>query len=109
MVLTLNSELSQDIINLISNLSFLESDKAEKGNLQYLFLVDKFSNNRDIFNSFDVFFRILLNRDFEELSLLESYQVLKILKNFLLKIITKGLWRIFYNEFKKYEFNREIP
>ena len=65
MVLTLNSELSQDIINLISNLSFLESDKAEKGNLQYLFLVDKFSNNRDIFNSFDVFFRILLNRDFE--------------------------------------------
>ena len=91
MVLTLNSELSQDIINLISNLSFLESDKAEKGNLQYLFLVDKFSNNRDIFNSFDVFFRILLNRDFEELSLLESYQVLKILKNFSLENYHKRL------------------
>ena len=91
MVLTLNSELSQDIINLISNLSFLESDKAEKGNLQYLFLVDKFSNNRDIFNSFDVFFRILLNRDFEELSLLESYQVLKILKNFSLDNYHKRL------------------
>ena len=42
MVLTLNSELSQDIINLISNLSFLESDKAEKGNLQYLFWLISF-------------------------------------------------------------------
>ena len=91
MVLTLNAEPSQDIINLISNLSFLESDKAEKGNLQYLFLVDKFSNNRDIFNSFDVFFRILLNRDFEELSLLGSYQVLKILKNFSLENYHKRL------------------
>ena len=41
MVLTLNVELSQDIINLISNLSFSESDKEEKGNLQYLFLTDQ--------------------------------------------------------------------
>ena len=81
MVLVLNVELPQDIINLMSNFSFSESDKEEKGNLQYLFLTDSFSNNKDIFNSLDIFFKIVSNRDFEELSLLENYQVLKILKN----------------------------
>ena len=82
MVLVLNVELSQDIINLISNFSFSDSDKEEKGNLQYLFLTDQFFNNKDIFNSFDIFFKIVSKRDFEELSLLENYQALKILKNF---------------------------
>ena len=81
MVLVLNVELPQDIINLISNFSFSESDKEEKGNLQYLFLTDSFSYNKDFFNSLEIFFRIVSNKDFEELSLLENYQVLKILKN----------------------------
>ena len=91
MVLVLNVELPQDIISLISNFSFSESDKEEKGNLQYLFLTDSFSNNKDIFNSLDIFFRIVSNKDFEELSLLENYQVLKILKNFSLDNYYKTL------------------
>ena len=91
MVLVLNVELPQDIINLISNFSFSESDKEEKGNLQYLFLTDSFSNNKDIFNSLDIFFKIVSDRDFEELSLLENYQVLKILKNFSLDNYYKRL------------------
>ena len=91
MVLVLNVELPQDIINLISNFSFSESDKEEKGNLQYLFLTDSFSNNKDIFNSLNIFFKIVSNRDFEELSLLENYQVLKILKNFSLDNYYKRL------------------
>ena len=91
MVLVLNVELPQDIINLLSNFSFSESDKEEKGNLQYLFLTDSFSNNKDIFNSLDIFFKIVSNRDFEELSLLENYQVLKILKNFSLDNYYKRL------------------
>jgi len=91
MVLVLNVELPQNIINLISNFSFSESDKEEKGNLQYLFLTDSFSNNKDIFNSLDIFFKIVSNRDFEELSLLENYQVLKILKNFSLDNYYKRL------------------
>ena len=91
MVLVLNVELPQDIINLISNFSFSESDKEEKGNLQYLFLTDSFSNNKDIFNSLDIFFKIVSNREFEELSLLENYQVLKILKNFSLDNYYKRL------------------
>ena len=91
MVLVLNVELPQDIINLISNLGFSESDKEEKGNLQYLFLTDSFSNNKDIFNSLNIFFKIMSNRDFEELSLLENYQVLKILKNFSLDNYYKRL------------------
>ena len=82
MVLTLNVELPQDLINIISNYNFSESDKLEKGSLQNLFLADKFSQNKDIFNLLEIFFRIFSNRDFEELSLLENYQVLKILKTF---------------------------
>ena len=82
MVLTLNAELPQDIINLISNFNFTESDKSTKGNLQNIFLVEKFSQNKDLFNSLKILFQILSNRDFEELSLLENYQILKILKNF---------------------------
>ena len=82
MVLTLNAQLPQDIINLISNFNFTESDKSTKGNLQNIFLVEKFSQNKDLFNSLEIFFRILSNRDFEEQSLLENYQILKILKNF---------------------------
>ena len=82
MVLTLNVELPQDIINLISNFNFTESDKSTRGNLQNIFLVEKFSQNKDLFNSLEIFFRIFSNRDFEELSLLENYQILKILKNF---------------------------
>jgi len=82
MVLTFNAELPQDIINQISNFNFAESDKSTKGNLQNIFLVEKFSQNKDFFNSLKIFFGILSNRDFEELSLLESYKILKILKNF---------------------------
>ena len=47
MVLILNVELPQDIINLISNFNFTESDKS-KGNLQNLFLTERFSQNKDI-------------------------------------------------------------
>ena len=82
MILILNVELPQDIINLISNFNFSESDKSEKGNLQNLFLAERFSQNKDMFNSLEIFFKIFSNRDFEELSLLETYQILKILKNF---------------------------
>ena len=69
-------------INIISNLKLSDSDKSEKGDLQNLFLAEKFSQNKDLFNSLQMFFKILSNRDFEELSLLENYQILKILKDF---------------------------
>ena len=55
MVLTLNVELPQDIINLILNFNFTESDKSTKGNLQNIFLVEKFSQNKDLFNSLEIF------------------------------------------------------
>ena len=35
-----------------------------------------------MFISLEIFFKIFSNRDFEELSLLETYQILEILKNF---------------------------
>ena len=57
MILILNVELPQDIINLISNFNFSESDKSEKGNLQNLFLAERFSQNKDMFNSLEIFFR----------------------------------------------------
>ena len=59
MILILNVELPQDIINLISNFNFSESDKSEKGNLQNLFLAERFSQNKDMFNSLEIFLDFL--------------------------------------------------
>ena len=81
MVLILNAELPQEIINIISNFNFTESDKSAK-EVYKIFLAEKFSQNKDIFNSLNILFEIFSNKDFEDLSLLENYQVLKILKNF---------------------------
>ena len=66
MILILNVELPQDIINLISNFNFSESDKSEKGNLQNLFLAERFSQNKDMFNSLEIFLR------FSQIEILKS-------------------------------------
>ena len=95
MVLVLNMELSQNIINIISDFDFSESDKSERGSLNNLFLAEKFSQNKDIFNSLEIFFRIFSKRDFEDLRVLENYQILKILKTFGLDSYHKRLRKYF--------------
>ena len=75
MVLVLNAELPQNIINIISNFNFSESDKSERGSLQNLFLAEKFSQNKDIFNSLNILFEIFFKK--EILKILACWRIIK--------------------------------
>jgi len=44
-------------------------------------LANSFSTQNDLFNSLIIFFKITSENDFEDLNLIENYQVLMILKN----------------------------
>jgi hypothetical protein len=81
LVLIVNLDLNQDIINIIKKLEILNIDKTNGRNLKSLFLAEKFSRNKDFFNAMTIFFSILGNKDFSDLSLIENYAALLILKN----------------------------
>jgi len=81
MVLILNINFSQNIVNVINEVNFLISGKDDAVNLQNLFLAERFSKEGDLFNSLITFFKIIGNKDFEDLELLENYEALMILRN----------------------------
>lgn len=81
MVLIVNLDLNQGISNIIKRSEILNIDKTNESNLKNLFLAEKYSRNKDFFNSMNVFFSILGNQDFTDLSLIENYSALLILKN----------------------------
>lgn len=81
MVLIVNLDLNQGISNIIKRSEILNIDKKNESNLKNLFLAEKYSRNKDFFNSMNVFFSILGNQDFTDLSLIENYSALLILKN----------------------------
>ena len=80
MVMILNFDFSQKIKNILSSSEFLIAEK-NPANLQSLFLANSFSTQNDLFNSLIIFFKINSENDFEDLNLIENYQVLMILKN----------------------------
>jgi len=80
MVMILNFDFSQKIKNILSSSEFLIAEK-NPANLQSLFLANSFSTQNDLFNSLIIFFKITSENDFEDLNLIENYQVLMILKN----------------------------
>ncbi len=81
MNLILNFSFIHENANIISNLKFLNSEKVSNNSIQNLFLAESFSKEKDSFNSLKVFFETVGNTSFENLSLIESYQSLIILKN----------------------------
>ena len=81
MVLTLNINFSQNLFNVLSESNFLTMGNNEKNNLQNLFLAERFSKEDNLFNSLIIFFKVIGNKDFEDLSLLENYKALMILRN----------------------------
>ena len=80
MVMILNFDFSQKIKNILSSSEFLIA-KKNPANLQSLFLANSFSTQNDLFNSLIIFFKITSENNFEDLNLIENYQVLMILKN----------------------------
>ena len=80
-IITLKTELSQTLIDVISNLKLESNDKSFDLNFQDFLLAEKLSNKKDAYNSLRIFFKINLNKDFQELNMFDTYKSLKILKN----------------------------
>lgn len=80
-IIILKTELSQTLIDVISNLKLEGNDKSFDLNFQDFLLAEKLSNKKDAFNSLRIFFKINLNKDFQELNMFDTYKSLKILKN----------------------------
>ncbi len=80
-IIILNTELSQTLIDVILNLELAANDKSSNFNFQNFLLAEKLSNKKDVYNSLKIFFKINLNKDFQELNFFDTYKSLKVLKN----------------------------
>ena len=80
-IIILNTELSQTLIDVISNLKIETNDKSFDFKFQDFLLAEKLSNKKDVYNSLRIFFKINLNKDFQELNMFDTYRSLKVLKN----------------------------
>ncbi len=80
-IIILNTELSQTLIDVISNLKLKANDKSFDFNFQDFLLAEKLSSKKDVYNSLRIFFKINLNKDFQELNMFDTYRSLKVLKN----------------------------
>ena len=81
MNLTFNYDLSQTTKDIINKLSFSSNEKFNSNSLHNLLLAEKYSKKQDLFNSTKFFFETLGNKSFNNLTILESYQILLILRN----------------------------
>ena len=81
MNLILNYNLNQNMMNQLKKIAFQNSEKLSDYSVQKLFLAQNFSEKNDLFNSLSIFFDIVGNRNIKNLDLLQTYQILLILKN----------------------------
>ncbi len=81
MSLIFNYDLSQPIKDIINNLSFSSNEKLNSNSLHNLSLAERYSNKQDFFNTTKIFFETLGNKSFNNLTILESYKILLILRN----------------------------
>ena len=81
MNLIFNYDLSQSTKDIINKLSFSSNEKLNSNSLHNLSLAEKYSKKQDLFNSTKIFFETLGNKSFNNLTILESYKILLILRN----------------------------
>ncbi len=81
MNLTFNYDLSQTAKDIINKLNFSSNEKLSSNSLHNLSLAEKYSKKKDLFNSTKIFFETLGNKSFNNLTILESYKILLILRN----------------------------
>jgi hypothetical protein len=81
MNLILNYNLNQNMMNQLKKIAFQNSEKLSDHSVQKLILAQNFSEKNDLFNSLSIFFDIVGNRNIKNLDLLQTYQILIILKN----------------------------
>tara|TARA_B100000886_G_scaffold115053_1_gene77447 strand:+ start:2690 stop:4348 length:1659 start_codon:yes stop_codon:yes gene_type:complete len=78
----LTSELSQELLSYPK----LIDKKSIDFDLKKLLLAEKFSSDKDFFNSLKIFFSIVGNNEINELSVIEKFTILVILKNLELNV-----------------------
>ena len=93
-IIILNTELPQTLIDVISNLKLKANDKSFDFNFQDFLLAEKLSSKKDVYNSLRIFFKINLNKDFQELNMFDTYRSLKVLKNLELNVYFKQLYDV---------------
>ena len=79
--LILNYQLNQNIYNSIGKFNFTSNEKLNNNSLNDLFLAESFSKKNDLYNSMKIFFKTIGNQSLENLSLIDTYKILVILKN----------------------------
>lgn len=80
LVMSMKIEINEKIMNLFSDINFNESDQLSKFNLKNFLLADFFLEKKDYFNSLNLLFSIMGEKNFSELSTTENFLVLLILK-----------------------------
>ena len=81
MNLMLSYELTQPTSSVLNNLNFSSNEKLSNNSLHSLFLAETYSKKKNLFNSMRILFKTINNKSFEELTVMDSYKVLSILKN----------------------------
>jgi len=81
MNLSFNYDLSQPTKDIINKLNFSGNEKLTSNSLHNLSLAEKYSKKKDLFNSIRIFFETVGNKSFNNLTILESYKLLLILRN----------------------------
>ena len=79
--LTFNYDLVQSIEDIINQLNFSNNEKLSSNYLHNLYLAEKYSKKKDLFNSMRIFFETVGNKSFDNLTILETYKILLILRN----------------------------
>ena len=91
LVLLTNLDLSSELSQKLLFFPKLLDEKAIDFDLKKLFLAEKFSSNKDFFNSLKIFFNIIGNKEIDDLSAIETFTILLILKNLDLNVQLKQI------------------
>ena len=79
MILIFNVDLNQNILNKVFEIA--DDTEIKSIDAKNFFLANSLSSKGDYFNSLSLLFRIVGDKDFLQLNIMESFSVLSILKN----------------------------
>ena len=81
LVMLINMDLDQDFKKIIKSYKPFIDESSNSTDLKNLIFAQRFSSEKDFFNSLNILFRIVSNEDFSNLNLIENFSALMILKN----------------------------
>ncbi|MAZ07719.1 MAG: hypothetical protein CMM99_04595 [Rickettsiales bacterium] len=81
LVMLINMDLDQDFKKIIKSYKPFLDESSSSTDLKNLFFAQRFSSEKDFFNSLNTLFRVVGNKDFSSLNLIENFSALIILKN----------------------------